>query len=118
MASDVKTMDVSGIPELAWLVKAVAASAAPILLRAGDADSALLSPAVVDEPERSDAPDSEILAELERRRRAGMSITDMTAGILKSRALPLSLTIEQTIALEREAFEQGVAEQVMESMRD
>jgi excisionase family DNA binding protein len=54
-----------------------------------------------------------VLIELERRRSHGLSITDQTAGILK----PYAKVPAPTPHEEKEAFEQAVTDQVVESMR-
>ena len=120
MAIEPRRIDVSAILELACLAREVAEDGQPRLLRANGTDLAILSP--VRRARRKNRaggllPDGEgddVLRELERRRKLGMSVAEMTAGILK----PYAKTPPPTPREEKEAFEQAVAEQVMESMRD
>ena len=120
MASEPRPIDISTIPELERLAREVAEDGQPRLLRADGTNLAILSP--VRRTRRKNRavgplPDGEgddVLRELERRRKPGMSVTEMTSGILKK----YSKTPPPTPREEKEAFEQAVAEQVMESMRD
>jgi hypothetical protein len=120
MASEPQPIDISTIPELERLAREVAEDGQPRLLRADGTDLAILSP-VRRAPRKNrasdlpaDGEDDDLLRELERRRKLGMSVADMTAGIFKKYAK----TPPPTPREEKEAFEQAVAEQVMESMRD
>jgi hypothetical protein len=124
MAQERAVIDISDRPEyrpeLARLVKEVAQDGRPHVLRADGADLAVLSPV---RPARHRArhadrlpPDDhdELLAELARRRRQGLSWTDATAGILKRYAK----TPPPTPREEKDAFEEAVVEGAMERRGD
>ncbi len=67
-----------------------------------------------DERKRQRANEGDpVLIELERRCRQGLGVTDQTAGILK----PYARVPAPTPREEKDAFEQAVADQVVESMR-
>lgn len=131
MASNATPVDVSGAPEIARLAQQVAEDGQIRVLRVGDADLAILSPAR-SAPRRaktkgrsrtdrrtsaasgpSAGEGDPILDELERRRRQGMNVAEMTAGIFKAYAKSPPPTPRE----EKDAFEQAVADEVMESMR-
>jgi excisionase family DNA binding protein len=69
--------------------------------------------ALLEHLERDDDEIDPVLIELERRRRQGLGVTDQTAGILK----PYARVSAPTPREEKDAFEQAVADQVVESMR-
>ena len=123
MARELQPIDIAAMPELAHLVEEVEATGKRRRITRGDQDVAVLVPASSPAaPRRRPVPaaqpvadeDDPIAAELERRRRQGLGIADQTAGIFK----PYAKTPPPTPREEKEAFEQAVAEQVMESMRE
>ena len=95
MASELAPIDIRQIPELTQLVEEVRATGKPRRLTRDNEDVAVLVPvaAVRRRPVRP---------------RASLSITEETAGIFKNYRLPHPLTPRE----EREAFEQGVADEV------
>jgi hypothetical protein len=123
MARELQPIDISAMPELAHLVEEVAATGRRRRLTHGDRDVAVLVPAPSAAAKRrrpipaaqpAADPDDPVIAELERRRRQGLNLAEMTAGILA----PYAKTPPPTPREEKDAFEQGVAEQVMESLRE
>ena len=110
MTRDMAAIDISDVPELARLAQEVAEDGRSRVLRAHGTDLAVLTPV---RPRATAHPvDEDVLMELARRRRQGLSVTDMTAGILRFYAK----TPPPSPREEKEAFEQAVADQVMESM--
>ncbi len=109
MANELAPIDILQTPELAWLVEEVETTGKRRRFTRGNRDVAVLAPAAPAVPADADA----VLAELDRRRRQGMSITDMTAGILSAYATLPGATIDERIRAEKAAFEQGVADEVM-----
>lgn len=120
MTSELEPIDIIQVPELAALVEEVLATGKGRRIARGDLDVAVLPPATPRRrrlaPNRLPLQDEgdPVIAELERRRRQGMNVADMTAGILK----PCAKTPPPTPREEKEAFEQAVADQVMESSRE
>lgn len=120
MTNELAPIDIALLPELARLVEEVEATGKRRRLTRGDTDVAVLLP-VAQRRQRLPAPPisvaderDPVIAELERRRRQGLNAAEMTAGILKSYAK----SPPPTPAEEKDAFEQAVADQVMESMRE
>jgi hypothetical protein len=111
MTNELAPIDLAQRPEFAALVEEVATTGKRRRFTRGNRDVAVLAPA---EPAGTALPADEdaILAELARRRRQGMDIVEATAGILQPYAKPCG-TIQETIRAETEAFEQGVADEVM-----
>jgi hypothetical protein len=102
MPSELAPIDIGQIPAIAALVEEVRATRKPKRIMRGNEEMAILMPA----PAR--------VRRRPRQTRGGATpVTDQTAGILKQYRLARPLTPHE----EREAFEQGVAEQVTESMR-
>jgi alpha-beta hydrolase superfamily lysophospholipase len=98
-------IDISAMPEMVRLVDEVARTRRPRVLRHGTKAVAVLTPAATD-----DTADDAVLAELERRRRQGLSVTDETAGIFKRYVTQPPLTLAE----ERDAFEQALADEALE----
>lgn len=114
-------MDISAAPELLALAEEVRRTGRPRLLRRANTDLALLVPA---EPTDASAarrvrePGSGRSARLPKGRVLARTADDLkavehTAGIFRDYAKSPPATSHE----EQEAFEQAVAEQVMESMR-
>ncbi len=101
MATELTPIDVRHLPELAHLVEEVRATRKPRRIVRDDEEVAVLMPAPKPVRQRQT-----------RLRPQGQSVTDQTAGALKAYRLPRPLTSQE----EKDAFERGVAEQVMESM--
>ena len=112
MTRELAPIDISRTPELAGLVDEVEATGQRRRFTRGDRDVAYLAPAVDALPPDAIDPDA-VLAELERRRRQGLGVVAATAGILKPYAARAGATIQETIQAEKDAFEQGVADEVM-----
>src|SRR4051812_6826519 len=126
MTRELQPIDIAALPELANLVEEVAATGKHRRITRGNRDVAVLVPAPAVAPRRrhrlkplapatatADADDP-LIAELERRHRAGLDLAERTAGILH----PFAKTPPPTPREEKDAFEQAVAEQVMDSMRE
>lgn len=106
------TVDISESPELARLAEAVRATGEPCVLRRGEEEIAVIVPALppVERAQRTSDKPRETLTREERIAR-DRAIVARTTGALKQYVPSPPLTRAQ----EREAFEQGVADQVMES---
>lgn len=117
MIRDVTPIEISGNPELARLAREVAAEGRPRLLQVGGIAVAVLSPVGPaggdDGGIPADADSNGVMDEMDRRRRRGLRVTDITAGILSSYAKTPSPTPGEETA----AFEQGIAGEVLESMK-
>jgi hypothetical protein len=101
MPSELAPIDIREVPELAHLVDEVRTSRKPRRITRDDEDIAILMPA---SPRRRGAGP--------RPRPDRQSVTDRTAGALRAYRLPRPLTADE----EREAFEQGVADEAMEHL--
>jgi hypothetical protein len=104
MNSDVILVDVSSVPELAHLAKEVAEDGRSRILRADGANLAIVSPA---RKRRQDQGTAAHLPRLPKR-----SVVAATAGSVRYDG-PV-LTVEE----ESEAFERGVADEIVKSMED
>jgi hypothetical protein len=122
MASELTPVDIRNLPELERLVEEVERTGKRRRITRGDRDVAVLMPAIsVRRQRRSNAVrrpaidgTDPILAELERRRRQGLNVADMTAGILKPYVTQSAATVQETIRAEKDAFEQAVADEAVE----
>ena len=99
MVSELSPIDITEAPELARLVEEVEATGKRRRFTRGDRDVAVLAPVTPATAAIANA----VLAELDRRRRAGLDIVAATAGIVQYDG-PV-LTRDQ----EKAAFAQGVA---------
>ena len=97
MTSELAPIDIRQIPAIAALVDEVRATRKPKRIMRGNEEVAVLMP--VAKPRRKQRP---------RARTSGTPVTDQTAGIFKDYRLERPLTPRE----EREAFEQGVADEV------
>jgi hypothetical protein len=102
MTSELTPIDIQHLPALAALVDEVCTTRKPRRIMRGNEEVAVLMPVPARARRRS-----------RQTRGGGTPVTDQTAGILKQYRMERPLTPRE----EREAFEQGVAEQVTESMR-
>jgi hypothetical protein len=96
MAAELTPLDIRQLPELAAVVEEVRTTRKRRRILRGEEEIAVLVPTT---PKRPRPP---------RTRTAGASITEQTAGIFRQYRLASPLTPRQ----ERDAFEQGVAEEV------
>jgi hypothetical protein len=115
MTNELAPIDITQTPELAWLVEEVEATGKRRRFTRGTRTIAVVEPAEPAVPAEAAAPADEhaVLAELDRRLRQGMNIAEATAGILQPYATGSRRSIQETIRAEKEAFVQGVADEVM-----
>jgi prevent-host-death family protein len=120
--SELTPIDIRHVPELARLLEEVERTGQPRRITRGGRDVAVIIPAALMPPRRqsrpvrrpADAGTDPILAELERRRRLGLNVADMTAGILKPYVTRSAATMQEAIRAEKDAFEQAVADEAVE----
>jgi hypothetical protein len=106
MVSELSPIDITEAPEFAWLVEEVETTGKRRRFTRGNRDVAVLAPVTPAAAATANA----ILAELNRRRQAGLDIVAATAGIIQYDG-PV-LTREQ----EKAAFAQGVAAEAAEHL--
>jgi hypothetical protein len=105
MATELTPLDIRQVPELAALVEEVRTTRKRRRILRDNEEIAILMPPAPASPCPRRAPAT-------GPRPTRQSVTDRTAGALKAYRLPRPLTHDE----EREAFEQGVADEAMESL--